>query len=124
MTEKIDPFKGLPRRLHIGYMTFRVVLTEVGGAGDLGENDYGSCDFNKARIYVIESLDLLMAVNTVMHEIRHAIHFVQALDEESSEEDFTNRGTNGEIEFLLRNPRFCLWLMKMLRLLRKEASRD
>jgi hypothetical protein len=119
-----EVFKGLPRRIHIGYMTFRVVLTRADGPGDLGELDYGSTDFTTGTIYLIETLDLQQAFNTVIHEVRHAVHFTQGLEDEATEEEFVNRGTNGEIEMWVRNPRFYLWQTRTLRALRKHYAKD
>lgn len=119
----IDPWKGLPRRIQIGHQTWRLLFVPVDHPGleSEGERCDGTTNFRTLQIHVLETLDLQSGFNTVLHELRHAIHNSQDLTEESSEEDFTNRGTNGEIALWMANPRFYTWQTKVLRLLQKEA---
>lgn len=124
MLTAIDAFKGLPRRVHIGPFTFRVVVeSKHQGHEFLDEND-GCCDTNGQRIFVRGDLTLALAINVVQHEISHAINWVYGVTDDSTEEQFTNQHSNGQIEVWLRNPRLWNWFAKQLRVLRKEASHD
>jgi len=118
----IDPYKGLPRRIQIGYLTFRVHIVSRDEAKDkLPADHFGMCHFEIGpSIYLLRDLNPQIAFNTVLHEVRHAIHYANELNDESSEEDFVTRGTNGEVELWIRNPRFYTWQTRMLRQLRRD----
>jgi hypothetical protein len=121
-----DVYRGLPRRIHVGATTFRVVITtpEAAEGGQYLADADGCCVFDEFRLYLRDDLPLQRAVNVVKHEVTHAINWVYGVDDESTEEQFTTQHTNGELEVWVRNPRLLNWLVKQVRRMKKEASRD
>lgn len=117
-----DPYKGLPRRIHVGHACFRVVIADE--SNEFLEDADGCAVFHEFRIYLRENLPLQLAVNVVQHEVTHCINWVYGVTDDSTEEQFTNQHTNGLQEVWLRNPRLLNWQVKQLRRMKKEASRD
>lgn len=118
-----ETYKGLPRRIHVGPTTFRVVICRADDSAYLEDAD-GCCVFDEFRIYLRDTLPLQRAVNTVIHEVTHAINWVYGVTDDSTEEQFTTQHTNGLLEVWIRNPRLLNWKVKQLRRMKKEASRD
>lgn len=117
-----DPFKGLPRRIHVGQFLFRIQI-ESEEHEELIEA-FGRCDFTARRIYLRSGMDAELSLNTALHELTHAVNWVYDLDDESTEEQFTSRHTNGMVDMWMRNPRLYLWITKTLRRAKREASGD
>lgn len=118
-----DVFKGLPRRIHVGAATFRVVVTHEGDCEYL-EGNHGCAVFNDFRIYLSKDVNLQTALNTVQHEVTHCINWVYGVTDDSTEEQFTTQHSNGQIEVWMRNPRLLNWITRSLRAIKKEAARD
>lgn len=118
-----DVYKGLPRRIHVGAYTFRVVIAAAAGHEHLEDAD-GMTVFDELRIYLRAGPNLQLALNTVMHEVTHAINWVYGVTDDSTEEQFTAQHTNGQLEVWMRNPRLLNWKVKQLRRIKKESSRD
>lgn len=120
----VDVFKGLPRRLHIGAHTFRVVITShAKGCDDLKDN-FGVTDFEAFTIHLNEDMPPHQALVIVQHEITHCINDVFGVTDKSTEEQFTTQHSKGLVELWLRNPRLYTWMTKTLKRVKKEASRD
>jgi hypothetical protein len=123
MADVIDVFKGLPRRLHIGAHTYRVVLSSPAKCEDLVEN-HGVTDFENFKIYLDETMPAHLAATIVQHEVTHCINLLFGIDDDSTEETFTTQHSRGQIDFWIRNPRAFTWMAKSLRRIRQEAARD
>jgi predicted mannosyl-3-phosphoglycerate phosphatase (HAD superfamily) len=118
-----DVFKGLPRRIHVGGHTYRVLIQSVEENAEL-ENAFGLTDLEKFRIHLFVGMPASQALEVVQHEVSHVINDVFGVTDDSSEEQFTTQHSKGLIEIQLRNPRYVNWINKTLRRVRKEASRD
>ncbi|MBT2321271.1 hypothetical protein J7E62_02720 [Variovorax paradoxus] len=121
--DPVDHYKGLPRRIHVGPTTFRVVV----GTAELHPCLTDCCGitvFEEYRIYLHDGMLLQAAVNTVIHEVSHAINWVYGVTDDSTEEQFVTQNSNGLVEVWMRNPRLLNWIVKQLRAMKKEAARD
>jgi hypothetical protein len=118
----VDSYKGLPRRITVGAFTFRVHI-EPETHPELVDA-FGCCNTNKQLIYLREGQDAALALNTVVHELSHAVNWVYGVEDDSTEEQFTGSHTNGMIDMWMRNPRLFLWIAKLLRQAKKDASHD
>ena len=118
-----DVWKGLPRRIKVGQFTFRVTIALQGNCELLDGND-GRAVWEDYRLYFREDMPIQAAVNTVYHEVTHAINWIYGVTDESTEEQFTTQHTNGQIGVFLDNPRLLNWLIKGLRRIKKEGSSD
>ena len=115
-------FKGLPRRIHVGAFVFRIRVEPP--EHEMLVDCYGCCDTENCRITVSSALNAAFALNTVMHELKHATNWVYGLDDDSTEEQFTNLDTNATIDMWQRNPRLFLWISKTLRRAKQDAHGD
>lgn len=123
MTDTTDVFKGLPRRIHVGAHTFRVIVTDVAGCPEL-ETSYGLTDLEKFRIHLHQDMPAHQALVIVQHEVTHCINDIFGVTDDSDEEHFTTQHSKGLVEVQLRNPRYVNWMNKTLRRMRQEAARD
>jgi len=115
-------YHGLPRRIHIGPYTFRVVFATARHE-QLRDSD-GCCVFSELRIYLRTNLNLQLAVNTVVHEVTHAINFAYGIEDGATEEFFTTNHSTGQVDVWVRNPRLMNWYVKQIRRIRQEAEHD
>lgn len=118
-----DVYKGLPRRIHVGPHTFRVVIAPADGSPHLVEND-GCTVFDEYRVFLRDNLPLQGAVTTVLHEVTHCVNWVYGVTDESTEEQFTTQHAVGQLEVLMRNPRLLSWVAKQVRRMKHEAAQD
>lgn len=119
----IEVYKGLPRRIHVGPHTFGVVICQPSECEHLKDAD-GCAAFNEMRIYLRDNLPLQLAVNVVVHEVTHCINWVYGVNDESTEEQFTNQHATGEIDVFLHNPRYMEWVMRQVRRMKRNAEGD
>jgi hypothetical protein len=119
--------RGLPRKFKIGQYTYRlrfVSAAEYDGLSDA----YGVCDHDALRIYVstepscAENPERLL--NTVQHELTHAINHVWGIDDDTNEENMTGFHTNGTVALWLDNPKYLLWVRRLLREIKLAQKKD
>jgi hypothetical protein len=96
--------------VRVGYCTFYVDVSNHADA--LGE--FGHMNIANARIRLSPNQDRLNLANTFLHECLHAIHWVYGLHDDSTEEEFTNQGTNGLCAFIQDNPEAWAWINEQL----------
>lgn len=118
-----DVYHGLPRRIKVGAYTFRVLIGTPETYSDLEGCD-GITDFEKFRIYLHENIARQRALNVVQHELTHAINWVYGIDDGAQEEHITTQHTNGLVELQMSNPKVINWIVKTLRLVKKENAKD
>lgn len=124
MADVIDVFKGLPRRVHVGHATFRIVVCAPADSVHLADENDGCTVLQEYKIFLNNEMHLQAAVEVVQHEVTHAINWVYGVDDDSTEEQFTTQHSKGQLEVWMRNPRLLNWIVKQLRLMKKQASRD
>ena len=92
--------------LHVKYEVILKPRTEM-------DDDDGFCCDDRLLICVCSALPMQNQIETLWHEIKHAINTQMDLSDDSTEEDFVLRGTKGELAVFRSNP--CL--LEMFRLL-------
>lgn len=120
--DTVDLFRGLPRRFQIGSYTFRIKL--VGHEHPKLEGNNGMTYCEDAEIYVFNGLQLVRCLEVVQHELTHAINWVYGVTDESTEEAFTTQHSKGLVELGMKNPKWKTWEARLLRLMRKQATKD
>lgn len=88
---------------HLRYTLRPVLSVEIDG-------DDGICDVNRLRICWAIDRPPAVQIETLWHEILHAIHHHFDLDDPSPEERFTLLGARGHLQVLRDNP----WLLPLL----------
>lgn len=100
------PFKSLK----IGYQNIEVRVTEPGILGD----DYGHFYKKKNYIAICADQNAAEAVNTLLHEVLHAIYRHFDLDASVSEKEIQEHKVtsiaNGLTQVFLDNPAFHKWI--------------
>lgn len=109
----------MPKRVKVGHTAVDIFIH--GGETSSGKNaglmsyaPYGVFHESKSSINVQDTGSDTELLNTIMHEITHAIHSFMGLNDQSTEEEFTGRGTNGLLCFYLDNPEFTEWFFLAL----------
>ncbi len=64
------------------------------------------CDLDKHVVSVYKDLQPLHKAEILHHEVKHAVHNGEALNDDSNEEAFTRRGSTGMVDMFARNPEF------------------
>lgn len=102
-----DLYASLPKSVRVGFFVYTIeaIPAELAAAKQL----FGYVDNNTCEIKISDGLSDQQLLNTTFHEVLHAIHWQYALDDESTEEQFTNLGANGLCAFYADNPEFVDW---------------
>lgn len=106
---KID----LPTAVKVGYQRYRIDLMSEEERRNSG-GKLGSCDHLRSVIKLSDHLAGPEAVNTLLHEVMHAIWWVWSIGEETAEERGVTNITNGLCCVIADNPDFCKWLSRNL----------
>ena len=76
---------------------------------------HGQCDKMRGVIYVCTEDDPLVVVDTLIHELLHAIWHEYGLDEKEDEERAVLMLATGLTQVLADNPHLCRWINKQTR---------
>lgn len=118
-----DVFKGLPRRIHVGPHTYRVVVST-----ELEDKDLVDCNgmsyHEDFKILLNENMSSQLAAEIVQHEVSHCVNMVYGVEDGATEEFMVTQHSKGITEVWLRNPRLHNWMVKTIRLIRKESTKD
>lgn len=122
----VDPihplFATLPRRVSIGTNTFRIYV--VPADHPKLEESNGMTYTGVNHIYVSgrqEPDSAVRMLDTVLHELAHAITHTRGVEDGSEEETFVTQHTTGLVELLMRNPRVHTWINRAMKLIRAET---
>lgn len=111
-----------PRKVWIGTTEFVINLVPRDHAKlDNGESD-GCTDANPPVIHVCSDLGTTLFMETVWHELTHAVDFVGGIEDSQTEEDIADRHGKIWSQFWINNPRFQRWWTKVCNAVRKERE--
>jgi hypothetical protein len=116
--------KLLPTRLWIGTYEFylmSVPRTHPKLDGDADGITYTGDDGN--LICIASHLDARRMLEVVLHEVTHAINWVNDIEDGTDEEDVATKHGHAWSALLLDNPRFQRWLTVALNRIRKERTK-
>ena len=122
----LTSYDRLPKRLKIGGYTFKLLVEETTAEilnppdEESGEPEhlFGCTDTNKGRIHLDGKSEFEQFVNTLIHEIGHAINYVYGITDGADEEHITTQSANGWMQVNRDNPKLELWLHRAYRQLR------
>jgi hypothetical protein len=116
-----DLLDTLPKRIKVGSFTFAV--ERVASSHPDLQQDLGACwgltQFQRPRILLDDSMPLDRLVNTVWHEVNHAINHSYGIQDGCDEESIACQSANGWMQVNLDNPKLEQWLHRAWRELRK-----
>ena len=108
-----DWFNSFPTEIKVGYQRYRVHLMGEEERRNCGDK-LGSCDHVRGTIKISNHLASPEAVNTLLHEVMHAIWWVWSVGDETEEERGVNNITNGMCCVIADNPDFAAWMISNL----------
>lgn len=88
---------------------------------DHGESE-GTTEFDPPEIYVSDALRLSAFMETLYHEITHAVDFVCGIEDGAIEEDIADKHAKIWSQLWINNPRFQRWWAKACVAVRRERS--
>lgn len=108
-----DCYATMPKTVRVGAYDYTIEVLTSREAGALGV--YGHCAHYDLAIRIADDLHVQHVVNTLVHEIFHAICWVYGStvvegNEGESEESFVNQGANGFMQVWRDNPELMLWV--------------
>ncbi len=127
-----DPYKGLPRRVHVGSYVFPVKLVAdadpiLDGADGMTMTEEGA----KTGIYLSELMSVRRLLEIFLHEVHHTLNWNCEIDNTSEdegallnmdEEDLTTKLGFAWSQFWLDNPRAQAWLTRTLNQIRRDQK--
>lgn len=91
----------------------RTYIINYEQAGGLGQDRVGSCDNNLQIITVDANQSLVEEVDTVLHEVLHAIFYTMKIGlDMDTEEKVVSALATGLVGVLQDNPEFSKWLIE------------
>ena len=87
--------------IQIGYTQFAVKQMTPDEVEEVG---HGVCNYSTCTIKIDTTQNMQCQIETLWHEVKHAIHNIADLGDESKEEEFVTRSAPLEIDTLRRNP--------------------
>lgn len=112
--------RSLPRFAVIGKWRFSIEIAHPKDVSDL-EDAYGLMYPAEQRIVIRAGLPNKLFLNTLCHELTHAVNWVYGVTDESDEEAFTERHTDGYLQFRLDNKRLDNWITRAVNEIRTET---
>lgn len=116
MTALPGVLKDLPSTLKLGFANWTVEVVEEGSikSNSEGMNCLGICESETFQIKISQGQNDLHAKNTFIHELLHAIYFVQGLSDDVDEEIAVTALANGLQAALQDNPGLQVWWVNHL----------
>lgn len=121
--------RGLPRRVRIAGLDFTLKVVGPDKRPEIDKNN-GLCLPDSREVLLdaemVRESDPSLILNTVVHELTHAVNSHFGVTDASTEEDFCTNHTNGVVAMWLDNPKLVAWITRLLRLVResREAEPD
>lgn len=111
-----------PDKVWIGTAEYAICVVPADHAKlDGGETD-GITEFSPTVIHIANSLPLTAFMETIWHELTHAIDDAVGLEDGSLEEDIADHHGKAWTQFWINNPRFQRWWGKACIAVRKDRT--
>jgi hypothetical protein len=110
----VDVFEGFPTAIKVGPFRYTVEVLEEISKEDDGGSTWGDCGNLLIRLKR-EQPSEVFALDTVLHEVGHAIAGAFALGDNSNEERAVSVFATGWTMVLRENPALANWIWRALR---------
>lgn len=111
-----------PDKVWIGTVEFSIRAVEANHEKlDGGETD-GITEYAPPQIHVANSLSLSSFMETLYHELTHAVDFVSEIEDGIAEEEIADRHGKAWSQLWINNPRFLRWWSKACIQVRKDRA--
>ena len=91
-----------PSNIRVGPFDFSVFWVDANNGVDKGE--FGECDTTNLAIKIDKSVDRILQLDTLLHEISHAIYWVYGLEDKDKEERIVQIMATGWTQVFRDNP--------------------
>ena len=122
-----DAYDKLPRKVWVGVHEFTlqaVPRTHPALAPIHGPHpDGGACVFDPMGIFIADNMNQAALLETVWHELTHAVNHACDIEEATEEEDIADKHGKVWTQFWINNPRFSTWWTRNCIAVRKERAR-
>lgn len=98
----------LPSVIRILYRSWTIECIDDEAADELGVD--GDCKKHRAAIRIRDSLEDVVKVDTVLHEVIHAIYSEYNIKDDDGEEDTVQVVASGLTQVLHDNPKLLQWI--------------
>lgn len=111
-----------PDKVWIGTVEYAIRVVEANHPKlDGGESD-GITEFAPPQIHLADSLSLSTFMETLYHELTHAVDFVTDIEDGTLEEEIADKHGKVWSQFWINNPRFQRWWSKACVQVRKDRA--
>jgi hypothetical protein len=111
-----------PERVWIGTVEYAIhVVPKDHPKLDHGET-HGITEFDPTEIHISGDLSLTPFMETIWHELTHAIDDIAGIEDGAIEEDIADRHGKAWSQFWINNPRFQRWWTKACVQVRKDRA--
>lgn len=113
MGVRMEWHEGFPKTVKVAYRDYRIELFHHWEAVD--KQRFGEHDGNQGVIRLDANLDPMKAVNTMLHELLHAVWLAfNVPDKKAVEEEVVGPVSNGLVTVFRDNPALVAWIAKTL----------
>lgn len=102
----------LPSPIRVGGFEYKVYERDDFARS---QGEFGQCDNDTSTILIAKDLTKQMQVNTLIHELFHAIYYVYNIEEKDEEERIVNTFANGWHQVLSDSPALLNYLKRTLK---------
>lgn len=102
----------MPSSIKVGYRTYTIRTWDILEADNA--NAWGLCDHANGIIWLCTEIDPKIVVDTLLHEIMHAIWNYMGLDEKHGEEPIVHRIGTGLTQVFCDNPQLVQWIQSVV----------
>lgn len=92
----------IPSRVKVGWRVYKVVAANI---EEEGVDHFGACDYKNHIMYVSDEMSYDEQVQTLLHEIMHAIFYETGHATLRDNEDAVEASANGMYSVLRANPK-------------------
>lgn len=100
----------LPNKIKVGYLTFKIKYMSKKDATI--DKIYGDCDISNRIIRVCKGYGVDHTRSTLLHEIMHAIYFVNHIEDKDKEEKVVSKLSVGFYQVIQDNPKLMNYFMR------------
>lgn len=112
--------KGLPKKVRVAWADFAI---EVARISEMEDDNLGLCKPRYSTIYIDTDQSDDAALDTVVHEILHAVWYTQNLNDKAKEEDAVTSLAHGLILLFRDNPKLLDWFVREIKKRQKHGHR-
>lgn len=123
-----DGYDKMPRKVWVGQHEFKVVVVPRADAALAPDNPEtegqadGACEFEPTVISIADDMNQSRLLETVMHELTHAVNHAALIEDGASEESIADLHGKIWTQVWIVNPRFAAWWTRTCIAVRKERA--